>query len=151
AGEVSPDGLLASIAEEGAITLPRPGEDADTRIACLRLSPAESVDFLTSIHSAANPKIGDSLRCWRLLAQFACSLVQRRQFVPDLDVDADRRVTGRWRVFVENPVEMDWLERVVAALPPAACAAPSPSARQMPDATAVVDCFLAVTAEALIR
>lgn len=149
AGEVSPDGLLASVADEGSIPLRLPDVDGRPEVPCLKLGAAEAIDFLTSLPRREERRLGDSIRYWALLANYVCSLLTRRQFAPDLDIVDGNRITGRWRVFVESSKELRWLERVASAMPAVSLAAQEPG-DVAAQTTMLVDNFLTETAEALV-
>ncbi|HPF40748.1 MAG TPA: DEAD/DEAH box helicase [Phycisphaerae bacterium] len=149
AGEVSPDGLLASVADDGEIELRLPEQDGVKAVPCLRLDAADAIDFLTSLGRKADRRLGDSVRYWAILAKYVCTLLTRRQFAPDLDIADGNRIRGRWRVYVDSPAELRWLERVASAMPAVSLAALE-RGDFAAQSTMLVDTFLTETADALI-
>ncbi|MFQ5429757.1 MAG: DEAD/DEAH box helicase [Phycisphaerae bacterium] len=169
-GELSRDGLLASIAEEadlslwlpcvGGCPLPshgaasarqtRPSHLAAFSVPALAFSPADTVDLLTGLSDGALRNCGDSVRYWRALARYVRSLLARRQFAPDVDEVDEEAFSGRWRVFIADRQAFARLDRFVRAMPPVcrAIATSDPAARR---ATRLVDTFIAEAAEAVIR
>lgn len=149
AGEVSPDGLLASVADEGTIALRLPDVVGPAEVPCLRLSASDAIDFLTSLVRRDDRRLGDSVRYWALLAGYVCSLLTRRQFAPDLDIVDSNRITGRWRVFVDSAKELQWLERMASAMPAVSLSGLEPGDASA-QTTMLVDTFMTETAEALV-
>lgn len=149
AGEVSPDGLLASVAGDGSIQLRLPEYDGTHEVPCLRLGSADAIDFLTSLGHRSDRRLGDSVCYWALLANYVCSLLTRRQFAPDLDITDGNHIRGRWRVFVDSAAELQWLERVASAMPPVSLAALD-RGDFAALSTMLVDTFLTETAESLV-
>ncbi len=149
AGEVSPDGLLASAADESVISLRLPERENGQEVPCLRLDAADALDFLTSLGRRDDRRVGDSIRYWSLLADYVCSLLTRRQFAPDLDIVDSNHITGRWRVYVDSPTELQWLERMASAMPPVSLAALDRGDAAV-QTTMLVDSFLTETAESLV-
>ena len=168
-GEMSADGLLASIATESALHLwlpcagrvpvasdrrraNDPGGPTELRALCvpaLAFSPAETIDLLVGLAGDDSQRCGDSLRYWRILATYAVSLLARRQFVPDIDEINQTSFTGRWRVFVNDRAELQWLERLVSAMPHV-CRAEVTDPGKCRRPAEAVDSFIAQTTEAVI-
>ncbi|MBN2562763.1 MAG: DEAD/DEAH box helicase [Phycisphaerae bacterium] len=141
-GDISPDGLLASIADESSIVLWLPCENgvplpstcgatgaavaARARHLCykrvkvptLAFSAADTIDLLLSLAGPWLRTYSDSLRYWRRLATLMVSLLAAQQFVPDVEALADGAYAARWRVFLRSRRELAWLERYAAAMPP---------------------------------
>ncbi len=171
AGELSPDGLLASIAEPSELTLwlpytngvapanepkePRPEKPPPATLRALSVpalafSPADAVDLLTGLHDASPHRYGDSLYYWRVLAGYAVSLLGRRQFVPTLTEIDEETFAGGWQVFVTDRAELAWLETFVTAMPPV-CRAVTSNDLAACQPTRLVDRFIAETTQAVIR
>lgn len=170
AGDLSPDGLLASIADETDLPLwlpcadgfPIPSNQTETgpltskihpralTVPALAFSPADTIDFLTGLSDGSLLGCSDALCYWRTLAKYAMSLLERQQFVPDLDEIDESTFTGRWRVFVTDREELAWLERAVLAMPPV-CSALVAKEKTENQPARQVDDFLAATTEAVIR
>jgi SNF2 family DNA or RNA helicase len=168
-GEMSADGLLASIAEESKLHLWLPcagsvpvasnrrgtsGSIGPTRlrelsVPALAFSPAETIDLLVGLADDGAQRSGDSLRYWQALAMYAVSLLARRQFVPDIDELDQTTFAGRWRVFVNSRTELQWLGQLVSAMP-YVCRAEVTSATKCCRPAEAVDSFIAQTTEALI-
>jgi non-specific serine/threonine protein kinase len=148
-GELSPDGLLASVAQELSERLWLPADERGP-IACsaaaaahaghgggaiatlvgelrlvsvpaLAFTAVQAIDLLTSLPADLTPGCADSVRYWRALAEFVVDLLARRQFVPHIN-ETDAGFVARWRPVVQDRGELDWLEQMVAAMP-AACRA----------------------------
>ncbi len=159
-GELSADGLLASIAEETRIRLWLPVADEAAggaerpikprAVPALRLGPADAIDLLAGLPDDLSGTAGPSLRFWARLAGYGLSLLARQQFVPDVAQGAGGRFSGEWRVFVSDGAEIAWLERMVQAMPPV-CRALRPKDGAAPSPTSLVDGFLSETTEAVIR
>ncbi len=172
-GEISPDGLLASIAEEDCIELalparhgmPAPSNITDHpresnepaawglerfRISVLRFEPADAVDLLTSIPEQVTHEIGESLRFWRTLALYALSLLARERFAPDVETIDAALFEGRWRPLISDPAELAWLEKLVGECPPV-CRAVVHSDSSSDNAAQAMDEFLTLACEAVIR
>ncbi|HWL95409.1 MAG TPA: DEAD/DEAH box helicase [Phycisphaerae bacterium] len=170
-GEITPDGLLASIAEEKRVRLCLPareewplpsvparhahGEIADFErttfeLEALAFGPADSIDLLTSMSSRPSPAIGPSLRFWQLLARYGLSALGRQQFAPTVEQVEPSRFEGRWRVLVCDAAELKWIERMAAMMPPICHLAIADNGK--PDTQArLVDSFLTASCEAVIR
>jgi superfamily II DNA or RNA helicase len=169
-GEISPDGLLASIADESSIDLwlpcvdgvPLPsvgfdrqsGADNATlrgvRAATLAFSAADTIDLLVSLPHRWLQTSSDSVRYWRRLAELVMSLLARQQFVPDIEQTAEEGFSARWRVFVLSRQELAWLERYAAAMPPVCRAVVTEHGEKLEPAR-IVDEFLVQAADAVIR
>jgi len=173
AGELSPDGLLASIAGETELSLwlptqddkplpskplepnPNPRPESEVRlqawiVPALAFTPADTVDFLTGLSEGALGYCSESLRYWRVLVRFALSLLERRQFVPILDEKDTETFNGVWQVFVADRREFAWLEQFVAAMPPV-CRAVVTGREAGRRPARLVDSFIAETTQAVIR
>ncbi len=95
-GEVTPDGLLASSAEEAELRV----SDGDAPVPALRFDPVDAVDLLSDLHDRSHARLDRSLRFWSLAARYLVSLIEREQFAPDISVTAENTFEGRWRLFV---------------------------------------------------
>lgn len=177
-GELSPDALLASIAAEGSLTLwlparagsPLPScadngapagasagsnsvvpvELAPFRVSTLALAPADAMDFVASLSEPLPRVCGDSIRYWSRLGRYVHVLLGRKQFVPDLEQVRDAGSRACWRVVVQDEGERSWLQRYAAAMPPV-CRAEAFGAETGADDVALVENFLHVCADAVIR
>ena len=159
-GELSPDSLLAEVAESSNLEAWLPAGAADTnhssvkrekysrvKLSTLALRPADCIDLLTSLVPA---RAGDSTRYWSLLAHFVEKALRAQQFVPDMYEESEGRIEARWRLAIQAPEALQWLERMVAAMPPI-CRAAIGGEGRCQDAVGLIDSFLAVTADAVIR
>ncbi|MBK8268639.1 MAG: DEAD/DEAH box helicase [Planctomycetes bacterium] len=174
-GEISPDGLLATIATEDELhlwlpagsngpmpsTQESPEQYSDNpeftqngigrfRAASLSFEPADAIDLLTSITSGHSERIGSTLLFWQALAKFGLSLLARQQFAPGVEAAGANRFEGRWSVFVADAEELAWLDHLARAMPDA-CRAFDIEDREKAEASRLVDGFLTATCEALIR
>lgn len=169
AGELSPDGLLASVAGQSVIELWLPfveGQDQPAfpaakeaamafelrhcPVPTISFAPADCVDFLTSLPVAPSHPMTDSLTYWTVLARWVPAVLARQQFCPDALELPDGRCEARWRLFVQDRGELTWLERFVAAMPPVCRAMVRTDGASM-DATRLIETFLAETTDALVR
>jgi SNF2 family DNA or RNA helicase len=165
-GEVCADALLASTVGDGmlALSLPvarAPQEDQGgvaTRIAptaevvhvpALVLSPAEAIDFLTSLPRELPPTCGPSIAYWATLARFTCRLIAARQFMPRLEAGEDDSMFASWRLLVSDRAQLEWLENFAAAMPPVCRAATRNESSIEP--AELVETFLTAGTDALIR
>lgn len=171
-GDVSPDGLLASIAAEKELRLwlptdsqgplpsnrgegPFPSDGAELAwqaydLPTLAFEPADTIDLLTSLSTAPAERIGASLEYWQTLARYALNLLARQQFAPGVEPMGDGRFEGRWHVYVADPSELAWLDRLAGSMPHVCRAFDTPDADEA-DAARLVDSFLTSTCEAVIR
>lgn len=173
AGELSPDGLLASIAGETELSLwlptkddeplpskplephPKPRPEGEVRlqawtVSALAFSPADTVDFLTGLTVGALGNCGVSLHYWRVLVRFALSLLEHKQFVPILEEKDTETFYGAWHVFVTDRRAFAWLEQFVSAMPPV-CRAVVTGHEAGRRPARLVDSFIAETTQAVIR
>ncbi len=95
----------------------------------VRLTPLEALDFVPRLAASlrARPQrllTGDDLDYWAEAARWTFDLLYRRRVAPSAD-----GVRPVWRPVLSDPAERDRLQRFVAALPPAARTASSPTAR----------------------
>jgi hypothetical protein len=180
-GELSADGLLASIAEESGLTLWLPTrhgrvlsshdpgvqgvqdevELAVWRVPTLALIPADAIDFLSSLDhplpvAGADPAGADSLRFWSRLGRYVLSLLARRQFVPDLEPNGGRGADGGGAPRANWRVVVPDTDELgwlqqVAGAMPPVCRAVAPAGPRVPDAVEVVEDFLHTCADAVIR
>ncbi len=171
-GELSPDGLLASIAGESSLDLWLPSRDGvplscrdldfepdevgtsvDLQVCTvptLVFAPAEAVDLLVSLPEPYTNVCSYSVCYWSKLARFLSSLLSRKQFVPDVAARPDGENLACWRVVVQDRNELGWLQRCASAMPPVCYSA----AREEPhntDPVAIVENFLQVCADSVIR
>jgi hypothetical protein len=172
-GELSNDGLLTSVAEDGEIALLLPARDgvpvpstnpsgngdflSDTNVAlapfqvpALRLAPAEALDLLASLPVPMPRTCGATLQYWALLARYLLSRLADKQFVPDIEDAAGESARGRWRLIVTRDDERRWLENVAACMPPI-CRAVATESEEATDPLTIVENFLLTTADAAIR
>ncbi len=197
-GDVSSDGLLASAAREGMLTLHLPagvggregegghggtgmqsgpgGREAQglgavegliaVEVPAIILGPAEAIDLLTSLPEDLAVSCGAAVGYWARLAKFVCSLISAKQFIPRVDDDG-AALWGSWRVLVTERNHLQWLEHFAAAMPEICRAAGDGAGSaggtgeagerravngfKAPEATHLVETFLATTADALIR
>ena len=143
-GEITPDGLLASSADEANIALDR----GDGPVPALRFDPADAVDLLSELHDRSHSHLDDSLRNWSLAAKYLVSLIEREQFAPDISITDENTYEGRWRLYVVSERESVWLERLADAMPPDAGL--DDDGQPVPSAEAL-DTFLTICGEAIIR
>ncbi len=170
-GDLTPDGLLASIAAEGSLRLWLPSSEGrplssrpetlenngdasgatleETTVPALSFGPADTIDLLTSIEDANRNEVGSSIRYWRELACYALSLLSREQFVPGVEPRGGNRIEGRWSMTVTDPNELAWLESMAEEMPPVCRAVASSNA--LTGAAALIDGFLSAACEATIR
>ncbi len=172
-GELSADGLLASIAKEASLDLwlpvrdgvPAPAGDrsvspvdADAgetfdlsalRVPTLVFTPAEVIDLLALLPEPIPRMCGDALRFWARLARYVLKLLARRQYVPDLTPLSGDEVRARWRVVVQSRRELHQLQRFADTMPPVCRAAVAGDGRNEPGA--LVESFLQICADATIR
>ncbi|MFH0982545.1 MAG: DEAD/DEAH box helicase [Planctomycetota bacterium] len=152
-GDLSPDGLLASVVDEASLTLWVPGETPDdcrpsfcrVTVPTLAFSPADTIDLLANLPWPLPQVCGDSLRYWSLLARYVVSLLAGRQFAPDVEERPDGTFAALWRPLVHDREELAWLERYAAVMPPVCSVAEDRSPIRL------VEDFVGVTADALIR
>jgi len=169
-GEVSDEGLLAATAAESSIELwwPHRGsaplapggtsgvaEDVAWRrktFPTLAFAPADALDLLLSMarYGGDAEAIGDALRYWMHLARYVVTLLAARQLIPDIRHWDDSRFEAHWRLIVTDRDHLAWLERVAAAMPPVCRAVPTDDPTES-DPVHLLDSFLMITAEALIR
>jgi len=142
-GEVTPDGLLASSAEEAELTM----SAGDAPVPALRFDPVDAVDLLSDLHDRSHARLDRSLRFWSLAARYLVSLIEREQFAPDISVTAENTFEGRWRLFVASDVESAWLERLADAMPSGA----GLSGNETIPGSEALDTFLTTCGEAIIR
>jgi hypothetical protein len=169
-GEVSRDGLIASMGDKSSLLLWLPSRggvplpstaaaDAEAGTAAtlisvivptLAFSPADAVDLLSDLPGASGASCGESLRYWSHLAKLLLSLLSRQHFVPDVEESSDGKFIAGWRLLVEDAAELAWLERFAAAIP-AICRAVATAKPVEAEAARIVDGFLGEAADAVIR
>ena len=169
-GEVSRDGLIASIGEKSSLVLWLPSREgvpvsstaagdaepgtapglASVTVPTLAFSPADAVDLLSDLVNVSDAMCGGSLRYWSQLAKLVFSLLARQQFLPDVEEKSDGGFVARWRLLVEDSGELAWLEKFAAAMPPV-CRAAATATPDDAEAARIVDDFLAESADAVIR
>jgi len=171
-GEMSPDSLLASIADEAELRLWLPadeqgplGSDAGpanheidagevdlqpVAVPTLALSPADAIDLLSSLPQPAPRDCGDSMSFWACIGRYVLALLERRQFVPDLEQSPGGPARASWRVVVQDKVELDWLRQAAASIPPV-CRSVVVAEERRVDAIVLVEDFLHTCADAVVR
>ncbi|MFH1419128.1 MAG: DEAD/DEAH box helicase [Planctomycetota bacterium] len=169
-GELSRDTLLTLTAEESSIRLWRPSGESETHAATavpegqtdrrsafrtvmiptLAFPAADAVDLLVDLSASRPPNHSDSLRFWAQLARLVLLLLARQQFAPDLEGGNEGTLQARWRLFLCDRDRLSRLERYAAAMPPVCRAAVSADPEQSRP-TRLVDSFLTLTADAVIR
>src|SRR5262249_1187596 len=132
-GQLSSDGLLASVASEAALSLWLPTDDqgpvttcvepldaltlAATDVSALQFSPADVIDLLRAMPAPIPDDCGDSLRFWFRLPRFVVDCIRLQKFSP-----AARRANAHhaalWRLRL-MPAETEALEQFATAMPPA--------------------------------
>lgn len=168
--QLTPDGLLASIAGRSSIELWLPfveGEEGPARgakasnsthefllksadVPSITFAPADAVDFLVGLSANLARTQSDSLAYWVALTRWLLTVLARQQFCPDAVELPGGGCEGRWRLLVRDRRELAWLERFVSAMPPS-CRAMVCNGGAGVDATRLVESFLAETTDALIR
>jgi superfamily II DNA or RNA helicase len=147
-GQLSPDALLASVAQAGSIRiwLPQDGALAQAERTALVFSPLEAIDLLLSLPEPVSPVCSDSIHYWATLARFVIDCIRRERFFPVV-----RRVNAHheafWRLQVSGAEEIERLERFAAAMPPHCRAIVGQEAT----ALELIESFLTATSDALIR
>jgi hypothetical protein len=144
-GEISADALLGSIASEMSLDLWLPGPDGLTRqtVPTLQFSPADAIDFLTTL-GTTGIAVAPTVSYWATLARFVLQHISRQQFFPDLN-PAEDSFRASWRLLATN---VGPLERFAKAMP-AACRAVA--AYEPPEPARLVESFLIATTDAVIR
>ncbi|HNO78054.1 MAG TPA: DEAD/DEAH box helicase [Phycisphaerae bacterium] len=173
-GDLSPDGLLASIAHEDSLRLwlpqelgvPVSSQKAATleehpethtgqslrcfRIPSLRFMPADAIDLLTSLSTPLPDNCGSSVRYWRQLSHFLVEMIRQRQFSPHIDEGANESYTAHWRLTVQSKNSLAWLQEVADAMPHVCRALDGVHERDR-DPARLVESFLHICADGLIR
>ncbi|MCB9850938.1 MAG: DEAD/DEAH box helicase [Phycisphaerales bacterium] len=171
-GDLSADGLLASIAADASLMLWLPAragvplhstDDIVTtadddhavdlqafRVPTLALSPADAIDFLTSLPEPLPRECAASVAYWARLANYVLALLARRQFVPDLEHSGSSASRAFWRSVVQDGAERDWLQDMSAAMPPV-CRAVVARTSADRDAVDLVEDFLHSCTDAVVR
>ena len=151
-GDSSADALLATIAQQSTIHILWPdgqGGVVPRTLPTLKLAPAEAVDFLTSLPGAAHPS--DTLKYWRVLAEFILAHIARLQFFPDVRTGGEfGGYVASWRLLVSTAAEVQQLERFAGAMPPV-CRAYEVSGVGAPEAAIIVESFVIAATDAVIR
>jgi SNF2 family DNA or RNA helicase len=173
-GDLSPDGLLASIAHEDSLQLwlpqqlgaPMPSQKAVTleelpiasngealrrfQIPSLRFMPADAIDLLTSLPVPLPENCGSSVRYWWHLAHYLVEMIRHRQFSPHIDEGAAKSCTAHWRLAVQSKASLAWLQNIADAMPHVCRALDGVSERDR-DAARLIESFLHICADGLIR
>ncbi len=178
-GDLSPDGLLASIAHEDSLRLWLPQESgspipsaravameelpdspiADAPIAeslhrfevqSLRFMPADAIDLLTSLPKPLPETCGSSVRYWWHLAHYLVEMIRQRQFSPHIDEGSGDTCTAHWRLAVQSKEALGWLQDIADAMPNVCRALDGASERDR-DAGRLIESFLHICADGLIR
>jgi SNF2 family DNA or RNA helicase len=150
-GQISTDGLLASVAQDATIRvwLPdetQPGTLKEVELPALQFSPPEAVDLLVSLADPLPEMCGDSIRYWATLARFVIDSLRREKFFPSL-----RRREGHreavWRLYLPAAEELERLERFANSMPPSCRAIVGEETPPI----GLIESFITETADALIR
>ncbi|NOX59685.1 MAG: DEAD/DEAH box helicase [Planctomycetes bacterium] len=173
-GDLSPDGLLASIAREGSLRLwlpvvngvpvlsgaaskldelPSPDYREALHRYCvpaLRFQPADAVDLLASFPKVLPDVCGSSLRYWQLLARHLVTQIRQRQFAPHIDEGSDHPYRSRWRLVVQSKETLAWLQQFADAMPPVCCSVDEPDGANQ-DTAHLIEDFLHACTDGLIR
>ncbi len=173
-GDLSPDGLLASIAHEDSLRLwlpqelgaPVPSQKAVTleelpetgtgqslrcyQVPSLRFMPADAIDLLTSLPSSLPDNCGTSVQYWRHLAHYLVEMIRQRQFSPHIDEGSNDSCTAIWRLTVQSKQSLSWLQEIADAMPHV-CRSPDGINERDRDAARLVENFLHICADGLIR
>ncbi len=156
AGTCGRDGALAlwgpSLSETDAddrLDLVVPvGSQVRARSVPVRLVPlAEVIDSLAAL--PAGTPATDSVRAWSVATRVALDLVARGRLLPTVSQGG----VDTWRVGPLDPADQERIERLAAALPPAAHAVevPGTSPRQIHAPQATVAAFLDAVADTFVR
>jgi superfamily II DNA or RNA helicase len=147
--EASGDALLASVGAPAELRLRLPDE---TTIPTLRFGAAETIDLLIALCPSTEANTCDgTIRFWAMLARNVTQRIAAQQFFPDLVERRDGELEATWRLLVGTTEEIKRLERFAESMPPASRAIVTNGDAPATDATALVESFLAQTADALIR
>lgn len=119
-------------------------------VPALRFTPADAIDLLAAMPDVLPPACGDSVRYWRDLARFVLDRLAHHQFFPDLAQIQQGHYEAQWRLLVTGQAEMSALEQFAAAMPPV-CQAVIGVAPEAMQPARLVETFLNITADALIR
>ncbi|MEK6644665.1 MAG: DEAD/DEAH box helicase [Planctomycetota bacterium] len=151
-GELTTDGLLASVGEVSSLELWLPTTDATSwnrqSVPTLAFGPADAIDLLTGFEDAGS--LSDSLRYWAAIARFLVQSLARQQFAPNIMEVAENAYEGRWHVLSGSADELKNLEATLAAMPPV-CRSVATGDRATMDPVHLIDSFLTETADAVIR
>ena len=160
-GQLSSDGLLASVAQDANLALWLPTDDQGPVTSCiepmealtlaradvpaLQFAPADAIDLLLSLPLPIPDDCGDSLRFWSQLARFVVDCIRLQKFYP-----AARRSNSHhsalWRLRLVA-TETDALEKFALTMPPVCQAIVGDESTPLER----IDAFLGATADALIR
>ncbi|MBX3396331.1 MAG: DEAD/DEAH box helicase [Phycisphaerae bacterium] len=171
-GDLTPDGLLASIATESDLSLwlPMQGDSpappgsvechsrgersgaalALCRVPALSVGAADAMDLLIGMKRPAAGAAPTTFDYWRTLAHYALSLLARQQFAPSVERVGPDRYQGRWIAQVVDPGELEWLDRFASVMP-AMCRCLDTTDRWERDPVRLIDDFLMSICEAVIR
>ena len=117
----------------------------------LQFDPAAALDLLGSLNALASGNgAGTSVLLWQKLARFVIHFVGARQFAPHIDDSSDGVATAGWRLSIQDPAHIAWLERLAAAMP-RVCLAIGRTDGVATDSGYLIETFLAATTDALIR
>jgi superfamily II DNA or RNA helicase len=169
-GELSADGLLASIAEDSSLDLwlpadgggPVPSRSTDAappphsdlalrrfRVPTLKLGPAEAGDMLASLPEPPPRACGSTVHFWAVLARYVLGQLSRKQFVPDVEEVRGAEPRALWRMVVTHEEERAWLVSLAGCLPPV-CRAAMEDPRACDELT-LLEGFIQSVADATIR
>ncbi len=162
-GEVSAEPLLASVGTDSALSMWLPkgvvcaksGASAElvkVDVVALEFAAADAIDLLLSLQQREARGLGDSILSFGKLARFVIDRLARQQFFPDVATSAaGTPPVATWRVLIGGEEELEGLEAFAEAMPPSVRAVVAEQGEDAPTASAIVQSFLAATAEAIIR
>ena len=122
----------------------------EQEVPVLRFAGAQAIDFLASLPEPLPGECGQSIQYWRRLGTFVTDRIAQRQFYPDIEPGEGATLRGAWRLLVSGSEEVGFLERFAAAMPPG-CRAIVGATQGAVEPARMVESFLGVTTDALIR
>jgi SNF2 family DNA or RNA helicase len=118
-------------------------------IPMLTFRPADAIDLLSALPNEVLSG-SESLRYWARLARLVVDRLAQEQFYPRVEPSNDGGYQGVWRLLIQSPDELAWLERFAGIMPPV-CRALADAATEESDSRRMVETFLSATADAVIR